>query len=167
MEAEPPAQDYCLTSTQIGAIGESLVAAGLMVASGGRLAPFKPLADDDGIDLLLFDKLTGTAIPLQVKSRTGLDRGGTVQFDVRLKTFTPARRGYLLAALMDGVTVRAAWLIPAKELAVLAKPAPGKLVVIASPRPVARDKYRPYRHENLNPVARTILADIDKIAPPA
>lgn len=166
MKAEPLTQDYRLTSTQIGAIGESLVATGLMAASGGRLAPFKPVADDDGVDLLLFDKLTGKAIPLQVKSRTCLDRGGTAQFDVRLKTFTPAGSGYLLAALLDGMTVRTAWLIPAKELAVVAKQAPGKLVVAASPGLAARDKYRPYRHDNLNSAAQTIVANIDRIAPP-
>jgi hypothetical protein len=42
-----------ITSTQTGAVGELTIAAGLIVASDGRLAPFKPVADDDGIDLLV------------------------------------------------------------------------------------------------------------------
>ena len=58
-----------LTSTQIGAIGEDIVASGLMIASHGRLSPFQPVADDDGIDLLIYDKKTGKALPIQVKSR--------------------------------------------------------------------------------------------------
>jgi len=61
------------TSTQIGAIGECLVAAGILEASQGRLSPFKPIADDDGMDLLLFDKQTRRAIPLQIKCRRGFD----------------------------------------------------------------------------------------------
>ena len=57
---------YRLTSTQIGAIGESVVAVGLTLTSQGRLAPFKPFADDDGIDLLIYDKETKRALPIQV-----------------------------------------------------------------------------------------------------
>ena len=59
-----------LTSTQIGAIAESLVANAIMVHSKGRLSPFVPLADDDGIDLLVYDKRTGRAVSLQIKART-------------------------------------------------------------------------------------------------
>ncbi len=64
-----------LTSTQIGAIGESVVAVGLTLTSKGRLAPFKPFADDDGIDLLIYDKETKRALPIQIKSRTKFDNG--------------------------------------------------------------------------------------------
>ena len=58
-----------LTSTQIGAIGEDIVASGLMIASGGRLSPFQPVAAADGIDLHIYDKKTGKALSIQVKSR--------------------------------------------------------------------------------------------------
>jgi len=43
-----------LTQTQIGSIGEVTVAAQLMLLSNGRLSPFLPFADDDGIDLFIF-----------------------------------------------------------------------------------------------------------------
>ncbi|MCH8158120.1 MAG: hypothetical protein IID18_10300 [Nitrospinae bacterium] len=43
-----------ITTTQIGAIGEHIAASQLMLASQGRLSPFLPMADDDGIDLLIF-----------------------------------------------------------------------------------------------------------------
>ena len=160
MKAEPLAEDYRLTSTQIGAIGESLVAAGLMVASGGRLAPFKPLADDDGIDLLLFDKLTGSAIPLQVKSRTGFDdpRAERVQFDVRHSTF--AGRGYTVMALVDGTTIRTLWLIPGDRLAEVAMRKADKLVVVACAKTGSNDRYREFRHDSPASVAEEILRHV-------
>ena len=160
MEAEPLVQDYRLTSTQIGAIGESLVAVGLMAASGGRLAPFKPIADDDGIDLLLFDKLTGKAVPLQVKSRTGFDdaKAETVQFDVQQSTF--AERGYSLLALLNGTAVRKVWLIPGERLAEVARRKADKLVVVACAKAGSNDRYREFRHDSLEPVAGAILREI-------
>ena len=51
--------EWKLTTTQIGAIGEDVVSRGLMIASNGRFSPFKPVADDDGIDLLIYDKKRG------------------------------------------------------------------------------------------------------------
>ena len=59
-----------LSSTQIGTIAENHVANMLMITSGGRLSAFQPVADDDGIDLLIYDKKSGRALPAQVKSRT-------------------------------------------------------------------------------------------------
>jgi hypothetical protein len=153
---EPPMPK--LTSTQIGAIGEAVVATGLMYASDGRLSPFKPFADDDGTDLLLFDKHTKRAIPLQVKCRTGLDKGGTVQFDVRLKTFAREGSGYILAALLDGTAVQISWLIPARKLESVARSNTKKLSIVASPAPNANDKFRVYRHASLAAVARELLA---------
>lgn len=47
--ADPVSQ---LTTTQEGSIGEAMAGVQLMLASGGRLTPFRPVADDDGTDLL-------------------------------------------------------------------------------------------------------------------
>ena len=80
-----------ITTTQIGAIGEHIAASQLMLASQGRLSPFLPMADDDGIDLLIFDKVTRSTLPIQIKSRTGIDQttGRPVQFAVSLNTRAP------------------------------------------------------------------------------
>jgi hypothetical protein len=59
-----------LTSTQVGLLAENLVTNALLIAFDGRLAPFRPVADDYGIDLLVYDKATGRSLPLQVKART-------------------------------------------------------------------------------------------------
>lgn len=66
-----------LTSTQIGAIGENLLINAVTKASDGRLSAFQPVADDDGIDVLFFDKQTGNAVAIQLKCRTAtLESGG-------------------------------------------------------------------------------------------
>ena len=53
-------------------------------------SPLKPIADDSCMDLLLFDKVTRTAIPLPIMCRPSYDdpKAQTVQFRRRLKTFT-------------------------------------------------------------------------------
>ena len=97
------------TSTQIGAIAENLIANALMIESNGRLSPFSPVADDDGIDLLVYDKRSGRAIPVQVKSRTvalkkrgSQERGNVVHFEVRAATYRKERFAYLIAVLLSG-----------------------------------------------------------------
>lgn len=160
MDAGLSRQASKLTSTQIGAVGEAVVAGGLILASAGQLAPFKPFADDDGTDLLLFDKLTNQAVPVQIKSRMKVDdiAAQTVQFDVRLKTFAQERSGFILAVLLDGMAVQTAWFIPALELVQIAKATPEKLVIVASAKPDSKDRFRRFRHESLASVAQAILA---------
>ncbi len=69
-----------LSSTQIGTIAENHVANMLMITTGGRLSAFRPVADDDGIDLLIYDKRTGRALPAQVKCRTvTINKSGTTE----------------------------------------------------------------------------------------
>lgn len=55
-----------------------------MRASNGRLAPFVPLADDNGLDLILFDKSSGKTRAIQIKARFSIDRGNVCEFNVRL-----------------------------------------------------------------------------------
>ncbi|MDE2133252.1 MAG: hypothetical protein KGJ49_01480 [Alphaproteobacteria bacterium] len=160
MKTGDPALESRLTSTQIGAIGEAVIAAGLMLASDGRLAPFKPFADDDGIDLLLFDKVTKQAVPLQVKCRTKVDDDSaeTVQFDVRRGKCPPG--GFVLTALLDGASVRTVWLVPVQEFKTRAQQKAEKFVMVASAKPTANDQYRVFRHDGLATAARAILAQL-------
>jgi hypothetical protein len=148
------------TTTQIGAIGECLVAAAILEGSAGRLSPFKPIADDDGMDLLLFDKVTRAAIPLQIKCRRGYDdpKAQTVQFDVRLKTFTQEGEGYLLCIKLQGAAVDTLWLIPASELKTIARQSPTHLIVVPSAKPTSHDRLSPYRVRDFTEVAAKILA---------
>lgn len=136
-----------ITTTQIGAIGEHIAASQIMLASNGRLSPFLPMADDDGIDLLVRDKVTRATLPIQIKSRTALDRsaGRTVQFDVRLKTLSSD--GYLLALLFDwqAALVERAWLVPMHELKSVAIIRRDKLSITPAVKDTSQDRYTPYR----------------------
>jgi hypothetical protein len=159
MKAAPPANKFDLTSTQRGAIGESVVATGLMLASGGQLSPYKPLADDDGLDLLLVDKHSRSIVQLQVKCRTKVDdvQAQTVQFDVRLATFAEGDKRHVLCVLLDKSTLRKAWLIPVARLRSIAKQSPGKLVIVASAKEESHDRFHDYRHDSFESLAQAIL----------
>lgn len=167
MEMEGIAPRSWLSSTQIGAASEALVTAGLILASRGRLAPFKPFADDNGHDLLVYDKHTRRCFPLQIKCRTALDsgRGKTVQFDVRLSTFARESDGLVLYALMDGDRVQTCWLIPASRLEAVARRSANKLVITPSPNPLSRDKYSSYRHAGMELVVRQLVGRFDEEVP--
>jgi hypothetical protein len=143
-----------LTSTQIGAIGENLLANEVMKASEGRLSPFQPLADDDGLDALFYDKQTGNAVAIQLKCRTVTlfkpgtkERGNLVHFDVRQATFNEARRAYLVAGLLDDELTRfqAFWLIPMEVLPALARDINGKWVIRPNVGVASNDRFSKYR----------------------
>ncbi len=162
---KPAPRAGALTSNQIGKIGETLVASQLMLASGGRLSPFLPLADDDGIDLVLLDKVTATALTIQVKSRTGVDneKAQTVEFNVRLATFAARTDAYMLGLLFDeaGQGIRTAWLVPNTALEDVSICKPDKLVLTPSAKPTSNDRYTPYRCHTLAEVCERLLDALD------
>jgi hypothetical protein len=147
-----------ISPTQIGRIGERLVAAHLLMGSDGRLSPFEPVADNNGIDLLIVDKLTRRSLSLQVKSRAGIDAGGTVQFDVRRETFIPAPNAFLLAVLLDltAVVVACSWLVAMTELERIAQP--GSLTIVPRPKETSRDRYTPYRCHSMAEVCHRLTS---------
>lgn len=157
MKQEP---EHTLTTTQIGAVGESAAATGLVLASNGRLAPFKPFADDDGIDLLIYDKSTKGVIPLQVKSRTKVDneKAQTVQFDVRKATFAEEGSSHLLAVLLDGADMSCAWLVPMSEFKDVARESETKYAMVASAKPTSNDRFTPYRYNSTEDLAVAMVS---------
>ena len=154
----PP--DFRLTSTQIGKIAENLVAAQLMMVTGGRLCPFGSLADDDGTDLIIADKLTNCMSRIQVKCRQ-VDRKnprGTIQFDVREKTFRKMPDNYMLYVVLDpndGFIWRA-WIIPATELEEIANIKKEKLVITPNPSMASSDRYTKWRCADLREVVNIL-----------
>lgn len=154
-----------LTDTQMGAIGEASVATQLMLASNGRFSPFLAFADDIGIDLLVYDKVTGGSLPLQVKSRSSdkLGKSDTVQFDVRANTFSNRTGSFLLAILLDmtGGGVLRAWLIPMSELSDVARVKTEKLSITPSAKGTSKDRYTRYRCVDMAEVARRLIRYLD------
>lgn len=158
-------ENHRLTTTQIGAIGEVTVAAQLMLGSEGRFSPFLPFADDDGIDLIIYDKVTGISLPVQVKARTSakLGKSDTILFDVRRKTFSNHEGAFLLAILLDmaGGFIQCAWLIPMSELGSVARVGDKKLSITPSSKKGSKDRYTPYRCSNMTEVAERMKAHLD------
>ena len=146
------------TSTQIGAIAENLVVNALVLRSRGRFAPFSPFADGEGIDVLVYDKVTGSVIPLQVKARTvalkkrkSEDRGNIVHFEVREVAMRKNRRTYLLAVLLgqQATIIDTAWLIPLAKLEAIARKQGTKYVIRAKRSATSSDKFHPYFCESI------------------
>ncbi len=148
-----------LTSTQIGAIGESVVAVGLTLASNGRLEPFKPFADDDGIDWLIYDKVTKRALPIQVKSRTKFDdaKAQTVQFDVQRSTYTEDGGAHLFAVLLDGSDLVCSWIVPMTELAKTARAGSRKFSIVPSAKATSSDRYTCFRRYSFKDIADDLI----------
>ena len=164
-EAAAASPAKSMTNTQIGTIGEVTVAAQLMLGSDGRLSPFLPFADDDGIDLIIYDKVTGASLPVQVKARTSgkLGKSDTVMFDVRRKTFSDHDGAFLLAILLDmtGGLIERAWLIPMSELAAVARVGPDKLSITPSAKQGSEDRYTAYRCAGMAEVVQRLATYLD------
>jgi hypothetical protein len=159
-----------LTSTQIGKVGENIVAAQLMLTTKGRLSPFLPIADDGGIDLLVYDKATRRSLAVQVKGRLNVGAVGSrpVQFDIRRATFPEGQDSFLLAVLLDvgRGEVQRAWLIPMSELAKVSQVDAETLSITPSPSNTSRDRYTPYRCHAMADVAARLLACLDQASAP-
>lgn len=159
-----------LSSTQIGALAENIVANELMIESKGRLSPFQPIADDDGIDVLIYDKITGNAVPLQVKARTSTinkpgknERGNTVHFEVRKATHNDERRALLLCVLLseDLRTTERAWLLPLEDLPSLTSDRTTKYVIRANKQISTNDKYKQFQCESIGEVSERLVAYLE------
>lgn len=155
-----PGRDDGATTTQKGRVVESIVAASLVLASNGRLSPYLPFADDDGIDLILFDKCTSSVLPVQVKgwaaAQTG--RSGVIQFDIRKATIRPFYRSILLAIRLDPVTygIQQAWTVPMEKVAEIATEKDKIYAMCASTRAQSRDRCSMYRSDSLPELTRRL-----------
>ena len=147
-----------LTSTQIGALAENLIANELMIESGGRLSPFQAIADDNGIDLLIHDKQTGKTIPLQIKSRTstlkkngGTTSTNTVHFEVRKSAVNLNSDACLLCILLssDLRSTERAWLIPMSELPKIASTTSSKYFIRPSRSLSSNDKFKEHQCKDM------------------
>jgi len=148
-QADRPEVGKYLTTTQKGALAENIVACRLVSASGGRLCPFLPVADDGGVDLLVFDKKTRNAVPVQVKSRTATLRRypHCVHFQIRKKTFSETPGTVVIAMLFDWdeQEPRCMWLLPGDVVAKKASGRGDNYVLRPSIAPTSNDKWRQFR----------------------
>jgi hypothetical protein len=143
------------------------VANALMIESRGRFSPFLPVADDDGIDLLIYDKVTGKALPAQVKSRTvalkkrgSESRGDLVHFELRRARFNAERYAAAILVLTsnNGYGIECAWVIPMAELPSISRQATTKFVVRPSKNPNSKDRCTRYRCNTMSTLSDRIAS---------
>lgn len=155
-----------VTSSQKGWITENIVAASLIMGSEGRLAPYVPLADDHGVDLLVLDKNSGQTIALQVKAWTGEpSKGGTVQFDTRKATFSAHQNLFFAMVYVPfpDTRLKYVWFVPSEGLPETANSSGEKYALTCSVKPGSSDRASRYRYPRTEFVSR-IIRHFDGVA---
>ena len=155
-----------LTSTQIGSLAENLVANELMIESSGRFSPFQPVADDCGIDVLIYDKITGKSVPIQIKARTNTinkagkkERSNTTHFEIRKATLNAEPRALLLCVLLDESLRKTdrAWLMSLTILPTIASNRKDKYVIRTSRQVSSQDKYKQFQCKDIAEVSQRLV----------
>lgn len=157
-----------VSETQKGAIAENLIANWLMTKSGGRLSPYKPVADDGGIDLLAYDRQTRRTLLLQVKCRTRTDAMTSGKnraiFRVRMATFETHGDFHIVGVLLspDLHSPEAFWLVPSAYVQTNSGTGkkggiPRELVIECNPSPDSKDKWSSFRTHDPADFVRTVL----------
>ena len=107
-----------LSDAQKGRIMEQLVAATLMLQSEGTLRVSVPLVDDEGVDLVVGNRLNDKTLLLQIKSRFVLTRKGRYRPNVRRATCKPDSNKFLLFVFYEKASANlgeSCWLIRATD----------------------------------------------------
>ena len=140
-----------------------------MIETEGRLSSFQPIADDDGIDVLIYDKVTGKSAPLQIKARTDTvkkrgsgERGNIVHFELRKASANLDRNSYLLCVLLDRNlrNTERAWLIPFKDVSSVDSERTEKYVICANKQTNTNDKYKSYHCISMKEVGERIIEQL-------
>lgn len=153
-----------ITEVQKGVIGENLISNWLMVGSNGRLCPFRPIADDVGIDIIVYDRITRNTIALQVKTRILSDKPkrNTKQFNLGTSTFESHPNFYLLSLVLniDMVSPRCMWLIPSEVVKNIARgitvKGKDKYVIRSSFNEKSNDKWSSFKVDGLQGLVENI-----------
>jgi hypothetical protein len=162
--------NYKITTTQVGSLAESIVANNFIIFSNGRLTPFKPIADDVGIDILIFDKITGLAIPIQVKSRRNTlykrgtqDRGNLVAFNIRKATLNLKHETILLCVLISDnpLAIEMAWMLTAEKMVKVANNKKSVYTIIANKQVGSKDKFKEFQYHDFSKVVEKVKKYFD------
>ena len=107
-----------LSDLQKGRIVEQLVGATLVLQSDGILRVSVPLVDDEGVDLVVGNRINDRTLVLQIKSRFVFAYKNRFRVNVRRATCKPERNKFLLMVFFDKVSAtlgETCWLIPATD----------------------------------------------------
>lgn len=106
-----------LSSKQKGEITENRAAEMITLGSNGYLSCYRPITDDDGLDIIINPKGQFKPLFLQVKSRFKLQKNNSFIQNVGLKTFSPNKHFYILFILFNdkALEIDAIWLVPSLD----------------------------------------------------
>ena len=138
-----------LTSVQKGNVIESQIATLLMLISDGELAPYRPLVDDDGIDLIVGARGGLETVFMQIKSRfiTNARYKNRLDFSVKQNTLSSSRRMLVLCVYYDQLDGRidTMWLIPASVVIQNAISVKSGFRIVASRNVTSADKWSQFK----------------------
>ena len=139
-----------LSDLQKGRIIEQLVGATLTLQSEGTLRVSVPLVDDEGVDLVVGNRLNDKTLLLQIKSRFVLAYKGRYRANVRRATCKPDPNKFLLFVFYEKASAalgESCWLIRATDFCrLLSKQArKDNKYLFISTFTSPRDMWKPYR----------------------
>lgn len=152
-----------LSDSQKGRIIEQLVAATLMLQSDGNLRVSVPIVDDEGVDLVVGNRLNDKTLILQIKSRFNLNKGRFHSHVRRNVCKADANRFFIFVFFEkdDATLGETCWLVRADHFCRLLKNQTRKdsRYVFISSFTSPGDMWKPYRLL-LKDLARTIEAHL-------
>ncbi len=106
-----------LTATQRGTAGEQLFAACVTLSSAGDLELFKPLTDDDHIDVTAGRRGKVPALAIQVKTALSLDRKRLAVARMAFPDGRPREHPAFVYAIVHvaEASVETAWIVPSAD----------------------------------------------------
>lgn len=106
-----------LSSKQKGDIAENRIIELITYTTDGSATCYRPVADDDGIDIIVNLKSKLSPLFIQVKSRYVLNKQKRYIQNVGINTFTADEKFYLVFVLMNNVSldIECIWLIPSVD----------------------------------------------------
>jgi hypothetical protein len=151
-----------LSESQKGRIIEQLTGAILILQSNGALRVSLPLVDDEGVDLIVGNRLNDKGLLLQIKSRFVLSSRGRYRTQVRRATCSPNPNKFLLFMYYDknkAALGECCWLVPSSDFCrLLGKQRNTRPVyVFNSSFTAERDMWAPFRLSTKD-LAEKILA---------
>lgn len=94
-----------LSTMAKGDIVEDRIKETILLYGQGELSVYKPVSDNEGIDLIVVKNGMFQPLFLQVKGRFKLRKGNSLLCDVRLKTFKPHHSYFVVGAFFDPATL--------------------------------------------------------------
>jgi hypothetical protein len=154
-----------MSDSQKGRVIEQLVGATLILQSNGALRVSLPLVDDEGVDLVVSNRVNDKTLLLQVKGRFSLSGRGHYRANVRRATCAPNPKKLLLFVYYDKAAAAlgdTCWLVRASDFCtLLSKQKVTRPVYIFDSRFSAKtDMWTPFRRR-LKDAATLILKELE------